>query len=577
MFKNENQRYCFVATRSEDLKNRLDLLDMHLVAKGVAGARYTYFFSNANVPDPAFTTVINDQEDYSVEETIQAVRSGRTPEHSYDSIISFGCLGERLFCCAADFWGVNSHYWAENDETFCCSNDVFLVAGLQRSSLSRESLYEYLFFLAPMRARTWFEGVKTLRADQTLVYDLANHTLQLSEPTDLADELIYSPSGVMPLNESIDRFFQGAKASIRDRKAMLCLSAGSDSRTVLSCLRRYGLHPMTYSFGRPDMWETHDIMKVVKKYDIPWELVDLTGFENDWEVLFREASAWSNGLVNPFRVHYHAIYNRIPEETSLFEGICGSEFVKGIEAIGAMVSSHHAWTIKGNHTIGEAIDSRFGFLESDFRSFMKEYLQDEFGDELSDINTEKGLRRYQSFALEFVPSRAFAGLIQLSGRRHSVFFPFMSPGILKSVFARRCGLAGGVDLRDDFVGYVKAIQIEAEIAKYADKEIFESMLDKNISFEEATKKPALAYVVIRKARSLRKKLEYRNLFRGQVDVAQMRERVRAFVAKKGISEQIELSGSSQVDKCLKELANLAVVEDLAKYSLIGNRSDNQAT
>jgi len=561
--------YCFISSALEAPLDKLTGLGLLPVAQWTSGNRTCGFFCNFRLGRPLVLRSLNEQGDYSAEELTACIDYREFPVHNGDSLVSLAYSGSSRFGCMTDFWGIMNHFWSCDEDAFICSNDLFLVEHLKGGGggISEESLFEYLFFLAPLEDCTWFEGIRTLLPDQKLLYDWGKHSVRLSPRRSLAEALFHDPGEVEPLHQSVSSFFTRTRTALGNRTAALALSPGSDSRTVLAGLRRFGWRIAGHTFGRPDGVETMLTRDFAEKYGVPWELTDIADVSDGWEDAFARGTAVTNGLMNPLRVHYAPLYDSIPEDRVIFEGICGSEFVKAEVCIGAMVSHHCARVIKEGVSSALVIDEAFGELDQDFRRRMKSYVVERHGRWLTNVNTEQGLRDYLEHTLGLVPSRVFAGLIPLATRNHAACYPFMSPRVLKSIFALGFGVANSVSLRRNFRGSVDSIRIEAEIVRKTDDELYRSVLDRGISFQEALELPPLLARVIMRLRVEAKTLRYRGAMWGQINNESVLEAMERFVRR----NRERLPAVPGLDRFLKEASNLIMVDRIVA-SCDGRRS-----
>ena len=515
-----NVIYCFVATKSPEIISKIVALKNEWIKVELESDLKIFLLINHSFKNEngviAFS-VINDIGDYDVSQISAKLMDGQfISNYNGDSLISLSCFDKQHFACMTDFWGIMTHYWSQSKNTFISSNNIFLVSALIGGKLSKKALYEYLFFLAPRKDKTWFENIRRLLPGQQLIFNIEKNSVELSKSTDFSN-LFKSQNH--DLIETVEEFFLKAKNRIGlNTKNNIALSSGSDSRTILACLRHFSMHPNAISWGRNDMIETYKIYKLINKLNIPFQLVNLEGFEDSFNELFSRGTLISNGLLNPYRTHYITLYKHIKEGANHFEGILGSEFVKGEIAPDAMISKLHMDIITNGNSLTETIEKYYSELLPEFKESMIQYIDSTFGKELLDINTNLGLKYYQQFSLEFLPSKIFGGLILmvLANGIHP-YYPFLSPKILNSIFSNGYGCSSNVDLRRDFSGPIKCLIAEAKIVKFMDKQIFNSLLDRNIKFKDTFYPLFLAEMKRKINIVIDILLTKKDLIRGQID------------------------------------------------------------
>lgn len=552
--------YCFVATKSDSIINKLSKTNVPVIYQKASRHTQYYFLSSRNISDPFFLSVINDQDDFSVESFQQQLSRGQFIHNTSDSLVSISYAGDSFFGCATDFWGILTHYWTKDKDTFICSNNIFFVAYLCENGISQEVLFEYLFFLTPLKEKTWFSDIKRLRPSQSLIYDYKNHAISISRPLDLANEMLNKDSKCERLEEAIDHFFCGAARCMNDRLAALCFSAGTDSSTVLACLRNYNIPLKTFSFGSSNYVETQEIIRLTNRINVPSQLIDISDLSNQWHETFYKTTFLSNGLVNPYRTHYFNLYNAIPPDYVIFEGTLGSQYIKGDMPVNSVISEYHLKVIKEGASIEHVIDTYFSCVDDDFRKNMREYIVDCYAKDLLNIKTDQGFRNFQSYAFEYMPSRVFSGLFLIALENHSMYLPFLSKNILNSVYKKKAGFATQSSIGDDHLGLSK-LKTEASIVRFADKELYKSVLSGGCSFKEVLEFPEIFCKAIRKFRFEVKKWKYKNYFRGQIDNTKIFSIVAEYVKQHDLTD-IPLKDPTSDKNIIRAAANISIIREI---------------
>jgi len=483
----QNTIYCLVATKSSEIISKIIKSKSEWIKLDMESDLKTFLFVNNSSGDKnniISFSAINDFGDYDISQISAKLTEGNfVLNYDGESLISLSSISKKHFACMTDFWGIMTHYWFKSENTFICSNNIFIVSSIIGKELCKDALYEYLFFLAPRKDKTWFENIKCLLPGQQLIFDIDKSSVKLSNSTDFSS--LFKPYD-FNFVESVEEFFLKVKEKIEPTTTNnISLSAGSDSRTILSCLRHFGIKFSAISFGKNDMVETHKINRLIKKLTIPWQLVNLEGFEDNFNELFTQGTFISNGLLNPFRSHYMIVYDQIKRGDTLFEGFLGSEFVKGEIAVDSMISKLHNDVIANGISITETIEKHYPELSPELKVEMSNYINSNYGAELLDINSSEGLKCYQRFSFEYIPCKFFGGLTLLElAKGIFPYYPFLSPKIIRSIFKNKYGMSSNISLRNNFNGPIKCLEAEAKIVKFMDKQIFNSLLDRNIKFKD---------------------------------------------------------------------------------------------
>lgn len=549
--RKEDGFYCYVCTRDPGVA--AEARRSGLPATGRAGDREIFYAGPGGGPEFA-CSVVNDQGDYDVAALIRRAATG-VEGGDHDSVVSVASPLDDGFACLADFYAIGTHYRFMDEDTFACSDDLFLVAALAGADLSRESLYEYLFFLSPAGERTWFDSVRRLLPGQGLRYNAFEHGVAVTGPVRVADQLARLP--VTSLEESVRRFIEGTARTLDGARANVSISAGSDSRTVLAILRATGAPIHAWSFGSPGLVETDLIERLVRRFGLEWTLVDMSAFASAWVERFRRTLRATGGLLNPYRTHYEEFFGCMPAGEPVFEGVLGSQFLKGEMAVGSIIAPAHRAVAAGEMTVADAVDRQLADLPEEFRRGMAEYIADVHPDALVDVHTDAGAELFRRWGLEFFPGRIFAGMIRLPSKRRAVYQPLIAPSIVAAVGRLDLGIARDIAIRRDNRGPIAVLEAEAHIVRAIDPAIYRSVIDRGVSFREVLELPDPARRLVKKWRNGLSKIRYRGWTRGQVENDAVFRETAAYA--QSAAGRHPLVDTLLEGKRPKEAANLAMI------------------
>ena len=518
--------YVFVSTDDKRIIDACRVLQSTGLEPRYADAQSnSCLFAPAKQDFPHYVSVINDQHDYSIREDVQRALQKKSGSQGTDSLVSFAHAEQGRFVAKTDLFGIQHHYCYHSGRTFICSNNCFLVAKLAGARLSEESLFDYLFFLSPNGDKSWFEGVRMLRPDQAVVYDIASGDCAFTEETDLYDEMTAKPSD--GLVGAISDVYKKASTVLSGSRTLMSLSSGSDSRTILSGIVGSGMKVDVVSFGGESFLETRNIRALAEARGLKATIYDFTDLLSNWTETFHTASLIGNGLLNPFRVHYGNYYRRL-EGDALFEGFVGSEFVKAEIAVGAAASNCHVAVIRDKLDVGQAIERHLGFLPAAYKSRMKEYITGKYRGVLQPVDSPAGKKEFARYTLEAVPGRVFNPMHALACARLKLYMPFLSRRVLRALF-QSYGVVKYNSLRKDFPGPVKDLTPECLIVKHFDPQLYRSRLDRMVSFAEALELPLFVSDMLRRSRGRLSRLTSRGLNRKQVDAQALRAAAGRFL------------------------------------------------
>ncbi|MFO7652770.1 MAG: hypothetical protein R6X25_03005 [Candidatus Krumholzibacteriia bacterium] len=523
--------YCYLHTTDADVARKAGTLGLHeLDVDEVPGAR-TMFLSSIASAEPVYCSVINDLADWTLPSFRSPLAGRPLANADSGSLISCARVEAGSFGCCTDYWGLRTHYWHQSAGTFACSNNLFLLAHLIDASLDEAGVDEILFFLTTMGSRTAFAGIDRLQAGQHLRFDVGTANLELSVPGSPGRDLLETPAEQADYVTSFLDFFEQAAGVMGNRTAAVCASAGTDSNTVIACLRRAGCGIATFSFGQPHYYESRWTRAHSARLGIPFTLVPLPSAD-EWQATVRDTTFWSNGLINPYRIHYQKLYDTISEEYAVFEGTLGSQFVKGDLPIGSTISDCHAHALRNGGSPGPAIEHHLGALPREIRERIAATVARDHGACFVDISSEEGGQALRSFALTTLPQNMFAGPLLLAADGHQLYLPYLDRHFLSSLlhsgapgFARQTALQGPIELA------VK-MRTQAAIVARADPWIERRVLGHGISFREARTLPTSWCRGLRWARrQYRRRWRHRDAFFSQIDNSTATAAVTAALAE----------------------------------------------
>ncbi|MFZ1946335.1 MAG: hypothetical protein WAW06_02200 [bacterium] len=557
--------YVLVSTSDQSVLAKCRNLETKGVSLRFSDAeRGTYLYSRAERAFPQYLSVINDQGDFSIEnEARSLLGQGAEPPES-DSLVSFAHIADGRFVARTDAWGIQQHYFYHDGRSFICSNNCFLVAKLVGARLSEAAVFECLFFLSPIKDRSWFEDVRVLQPGQAILFDVNTRSLTLTPPRDLYQEIAGAPGG--DLVDEAAAYFDRAARVLRGRQVLVSLSSGVDSRTVLAGLIKSGLDSEAVSFGGADFVETKAIKSLAASRGVKSTIYGFESLLSDWEDGFRTATLVTNGLLNPLRMHFPKFYGGLRGD-ALFEGLLGSEFVKAEIAVGAVVSAAYAEAVSAGGGVRRAIDSRFDCLSAEFRSRMEHRITENHGPALVPVDTPEGVREFARFAFHFIPSRVFGAQHVLASTMLSMYEPFLSRKFLRALSVS-FGVTHYNSLSRDFPGPIRSLKPEAMIVRAFDRPLYTSRLDRLFSMKEALELPAFLVRNLQRARKQPLRLTTRGMRPGQVDGASLHNAAGQFLRANSRPEVLDFrKDQAETANLLKERCTLICIEQLMAMDL----------
>src|SRR6516165_7889686 len=166
------------------------------------------------------------------------------------------------------------HLFYNLDARIVCSSFFAICSVLRSLTLSHQSTCEYAFNGVVSGNETLFNEVRLAPIQATIV--VGPQTLEIIRSPLPVIRMFASPRRDASLRESIallDRYFSAVVRSFGDR-VRSALSGGYDSRLILAFLRRHGVRPILYVYGRALERDVRLASEIARREDILLEAID---------------------------------------------------------------------------------------------------------------------------------------------------------------------------------------------------------------------------------------------------------------------------------------------------------------
>ncbi len=450
---------------------------------------------------------------------------GRVKAYPY---VSFVYGSPEKILCKSDYWGIFPYFYYMDNHRIIISNNVYHLAKLLNKDQDLEAFYEMLFFNSTRGAKTVFKDINVFLPNQALVYDLITGKITITEQNKY--EELFNLEGSLRIQTAYEKFFEKAKIAVSD--AAISFSAGSDSRTILSCLLKYQMKPKIYSWGDKQYVERQKVEKLAKEIKLDINYVTFQSFEENFDTELQEGLSMSNGLLDStLDIHF---YQNIPTPATIFEGYFGSEFVKGILS-DACVSQPLQDVLSNKLTLSQAMDQYFGDFDPVFKKNMESYLAKAFGHEFKDINKKKNYPAFLQFVYAYFPAKKISPICMIAKNLGLYqYLPFLDIDVLRATFSSGYGLAHYCNLQQDKPSTIVAYRPEAIVVKSMNTRLYRAELGTNIKLIESLEYPEKIVRILKKMRSARDRYLYRNCFTGQVDYRKINMHISERVNQLGL-------------------------------------------
>jgi len=413
---------------------------------------------------------INDLGDYDLS-TFQFEKQ-RQLDDQFDSIISYCFIQGKNFIAGTDYLSLFNQYYYHKEDTFICSNNMYVVAKLCGESISDEAIFETLFFRFPHWNSTYFTNINSLNPFQQICFN-EKQGLSLSTSVTFEDLLL---EGYQNVSTTIDDFFSNIK-NPDNLPPLLSFSGGSDSTAVLAILKAKKIDCQLASFKGHNEWDTYRIKKMAKKAKCPLIYIDPAFSVKSEDEEFKYAFL-TNGFYTGFK--FYDFYKRLPQKSQIFDGYS--------IMLGAM-SDASLYPPYSEVLQGIPLDLVFKKYYSGFDPLflnrMKDYLTTHYQDQFVNLNSPEGLQKMAEYSVSGIKSKIYSGTLRSSlqfGHQNVNFY--FSRKFISYIYTNGYGVAKTCSYRDDFPGYIVNRWPLGEIGHVTDQHIFRLQMDHGASLKD---------------------------------------------------------------------------------------------
>ena len=175
----------------------------------------------------------------------------------------------------------NIFYYIRDDILFI-SNDIneILKQNLSKLKINEKSILDIKLLGYVLRNNTIVDGINSLQAGQYIIYDKKTGEYKLRNYFEFFSKKINYLSrnhAINKLKNIEDKIFNELIKKNKDKKILLALSGGLDSRYVLtSLLKRDFKNIIVYSYGHKNNFDSYNSEKIAKKLNVEWKMFQTT-------------------------------------------------------------------------------------------------------------------------------------------------------------------------------------------------------------------------------------------------------------------------------------------------------------
>lgn len=242
----------------------------------------------------------------------------------------------------SDYFGVSKFFYSEVTGDFIASNNLKIVSQLRKISLNERNIYLYYLLNYLPFETTFFKELNKNVGGQYIVVDSKGVSkqkyfdvitfLRNRQPLKLKEKDLFQ----LASNQWM-RLIRQYLNHVANERVAITLTAGLDSRLILAAMRKMGVNPVTFTFGRPDSMDVVHAKRISKvlKLEHHHFFPDKDFFDNFSDQALKTVKD-GEGLVTQYRAHRYFAYQKVAElyVDHVFFGFIGSEVIRGIHPDG---------------------------------------------------------------------------------------------------------------------------------------------------------------------------------------------------------------------------------------------------
>lgn len=234
-----------------------------------------------------------------------------------------------------DRHSVNNFLVYQNGEQFMVSNSLDLISKSFELEPDLENAAIFTLLSHFVDGTTQFKNLRASTAAETLRYN--GKSLESSNywlPTDLLNPERPVTDEPYEHYASVWKDLAGQYlAYLVPKQVSLTITAGNDSRMVLSALLALGMKPHTFTFGNPQSYEAIISAQVAQAAELEHMIYFVDDPKSEWMLRrSKDIIELGNSLISIQRAHRYDAYETEhltqPDSSMIFTGLMGGEYIK---------------------------------------------------------------------------------------------------------------------------------------------------------------------------------------------------------------------------------------------------------
>ena len=261
-----------------------------------------------------------------------------------------------------DHFGVIKVFYSIVDSYFYASNSIFTLIKYIDAKISIPNVLEYLLLNYFVTGKTIFKNIKYGLGGKYYKIDDKITENDYFSVNNFIDTEKYKKTNIDQSKKFWVDILKQYAGYFGSHELSMALTAGLDSRMILSGLRYLGLNPNTFTFGEKKSIDVTIAEKIANKLNLVHHHYYPDGiFFNTYSNLAKETVITGNTLVSSYRTHRYDAYKKHKQfSNAIIWGFAGSEVIRGLYPDGLLISDFikFLW-LNGNQNIKAYIENFF--------------------------------------------------------------------------------------------------------------------------------------------------------------------------------------------------------------------------
>jgi hypothetical protein len=240
-----------------------------------------------------------------------------------------------------DSYGVYPLFYIMENSNFILSNDMDGILNLKNNyKLNLLGIYDYFLFNYTLRDRTFVNEIHRIEGSSYLSF--GNETFSIKKSNNDIDELSQYYDDEINIHEMTVRLTDHIISNLKvNRKTVLPLTGGFDSKIILSILLANNIKPYTFTFGNTNSPDFLAALSIAKKFNLLHQSIEFNDTSSSYFVFYlKKFLRFSpNSPIFDTLLYYILVQEFLNEDMNFISGLMGGELIVGPILISELITT----------------------------------------------------------------------------------------------------------------------------------------------------------------------------------------------------------------------------------------------